>query len=81
MPADTDRNLLFGVLALQAGLLDSSQFAEVSHSRWAAQDIPLEDLLVERGLSDTLKTNPTSTTCSNEKSRNIRATLSQAWRP
>jgi tetratricopeptide (TPR) repeat protein len=50
MPAaDTDRNLLFGVLALQADLLDAARFAEAC-SAWASRkDIPLPDLLVERG--------------------------------
>jgi serine/threonine-protein kinase len=46
---DTDRNLLFGVLALQADLLDNDRFAEAC-SAWAARkDIPLADLLVQRG--------------------------------
>jgi serine/threonine-protein kinase len=44
-----DRNLLFGVLALQADLLDAARFAEAC-SAWAARkDTPLPDLLVERG--------------------------------
>jgi serine/threonine protein kinase len=44
-----DRNLLFGVLALQADLLDPARFAEAC-SAWAARkDTPLADLLVERG--------------------------------
>jgi serine/threonine protein kinase len=47
---DSDRNLLFGVLALQADLLTAVQFAEVC-SAWAGRkDTPLADLLVERGL-------------------------------
>jgi serine/threonine-protein kinase len=46
---DMDRNLLFGVLALQADLLDNNRFAEAC-SAWAARkDTPLADLLVERG--------------------------------
>jgi PAS domain S-box-containing protein len=46
---DTDRNLLFGVLALQADLLDNDQFAEAC-SAWAARkETPLADLLLERG--------------------------------
>jgi serine/threonine-protein kinase len=50
MSADADRNLLFGVLALQAGLLDARQFAEAC-SAWAGRrETPLADLLVERGL-------------------------------
>jgi serine/threonine protein kinase/Flp pilus assembly protein TadD len=45
----TDRNLLFGVLALQADFLDTRQFAAVC-SEWAGRkDTPLADLLVERG--------------------------------
>ena len=46
---DTDRNLLFGVLALQADLISEGQFAEAC-SAWAARkDAPLADLLVGRG--------------------------------
>jgi serine/threonine-protein kinase len=46
---NADRNLLFGVLALQADLLDNNQFAEAC-SAWAARkDTPLAELLVERG--------------------------------
>jgi tRNA A-37 threonylcarbamoyl transferase component Bud32 len=50
MPShDADLNLLFGVLALQADLLDAAQFAE-GCSAWAGhKDRPLADLLVERG--------------------------------
>ncbi len=44
-----DRNLLFGILALQADLLDPARFAEAC-SAWAARkDLPLADLLVQRG--------------------------------
>ncbi len=47
---DTDRNLLFGVLALHADLLTAVQFAEAC-SAWAGRkDVPLADLLVQRGL-------------------------------
>jgi serine/threonine-protein kinase len=51
MPTETtDRNLLFGVLALQADFLDAAQFAEAC-SAWAGRKgTPLADLLVERGL-------------------------------
>ncbi len=46
---DSDRNLLFGVLALQADLLDQARFVEAC-SAWAARkEVPLADLLVERG--------------------------------
>jgi tetratricopeptide (TPR) repeat protein/tRNA A-37 threonylcarbamoyl transferase component Bud32 len=45
----TDENLLFGVLALQADLLDAPRFAEAC-SAWAARkEGPLAELLVERG--------------------------------
>lgn len=47
--ANADRNLLFGVLALQADLITSDRFAEAC-SAWAARkETPLADLLVERG--------------------------------
>jgi hypothetical protein len=45
----TDRNLLFGVLALQADLLDAAQFAEACTAWSACKDKALADLLVERG--------------------------------
>ncbi len=46
---DADRNLLFGVLALQGELIDSNQFAEAC-SAWALRkDRPLADHLLERG--------------------------------
>src|SRR5262245_16013388 len=46
---DSDRNLLFGVLALQADMLTNDRFAEVC-SAWATRkEFPLADLLVERG--------------------------------
>src|SRR5947199_5289523 len=48
-PPDADRNLLFGVLALQADLIDAAQFAEAC-SAWAGRkDVPLADLLGQRG--------------------------------
>jgi hypothetical protein len=48
-PASADANLLFGVLTLQADLLDAQRFAEAC-SAWAARkDTALADLLVERG--------------------------------
>jgi serine/threonine-protein kinase len=43
-----DRNLLFGVLALQADLIDADQFVEVCAAWMARKDIPLAALLVER---------------------------------
>jgi serine/threonine protein kinase len=46
---DTDRNLLFGVLALQADLIDPQQFIEACVLWTGRKDVPLADLLVERG--------------------------------
>jgi hypothetical protein len=48
-PDYTDRNLLFGVLALQAALIDSQQFAEACASWATRRAVPLADVLVERG--------------------------------
>jgi PAS domain S-box-containing protein len=45
----TDRNLLFGVLVLQADLIDVPQFAEAC-TVWASRKtVPLSDVLIERG--------------------------------
>jgi serine/threonine-protein kinase len=46
---DADRNLLFGVLALQGDLIDAGQFAEACTSWAARKDRPLSDYLVDRG--------------------------------
>src|SRR5690348_3607871 len=46
---DADRNLLFGVLALQADLIDPARFAEACTAWSARKDTPLADLLAERG--------------------------------
>jgi PAS domain S-box-containing protein len=46
---DTDRNLLFGVLALQADLIDCRQFIDACLLWTSRKDVPLADLLVERG--------------------------------
>src|SRR5437868_5200298 len=50
MPTDhLDRHLLFGVLALQAGLLPAPQFVEAV-ALWATRkDTPLADVLVAQG--------------------------------
>jgi serine/threonine-protein kinase len=46
---DTDRNLLFAVLALQADLIDRERFIPAC-TLWAAhKDVPIADLLVEQG--------------------------------
>ena len=44
-----DRNLLFGVLALQADLIDAARFAEACTAWSARKDTSLATLLVERG--------------------------------
>ena len=50
---DTDRNLLFGVLALQADLLDNNQFAQACTLWSARKATPLAELLVQqRWLTD-----------------------------
>jgi PAS domain S-box-containing protein len=46
---DSDRNLLFGVLALQADLIDSVQFVEACTLWTTRKQAALADLLVERG--------------------------------
>lgn len=46
---DTDRNLLFGVLALQADLIDVSQFVEACTLWTTRKHVPLAQLLLERG--------------------------------
>jgi serine/threonine-protein kinase len=48
-PHSTDGNLLFGVLALQADLLDAPRFAEACAAWAGRKDISLADLLLERG--------------------------------
>ncbi len=50
--ADTDRNLLFAVLALQADLIDGKRFVQAC-TLWVAQkDRPIATLLVEQGWLD-----------------------------
>lgn len=50
MPSvEVDRNLLFGVLALQHGLLNASQFADVCSEWSAAKNRPLIETLVDSG--------------------------------
>jgi serine/threonine protein kinase len=46
---ETDRNLLFGVLALQAGLIDRDQFVEACTAWAARKESPLAALLADRG--------------------------------
>lgn len=46
---DTDRNLLFAVLALQADLIDANQLVEACMLWSARKNLPLADVLLERG--------------------------------
>lgn len=46
---NTDHNLLFGVIALQAELIDASQFVEACLLWTTRKKEPLADLLVEKG--------------------------------
>src|SRR5262245_49701704 len=46
---NVERNLLFGVLALQADLINNDQFAQACALWSARKNVPLADLLVEHG--------------------------------
>ena len=46
---NTDRNLLFGVLALQADVLDADQFIKACTLWTTRKQVPLPDLLIELG--------------------------------
>ena len=48
-PIDTDRNLLFGVLALQADLIDSRQFIDACTLWTTRKHVPLADVLLQNG--------------------------------
>jgi PAS domain S-box-containing protein len=48
-PIDVDRNLLFGVMALQAGLIDSRKFIDACTLWTTGKDVALADLLVQNG--------------------------------
>jgi hypothetical protein len=48
---DTDRNLLFGLLALQADLIDTTQLMEACTDWVARNDVPLADILTEPGVT------------------------------
>src|SRR5262245_57595411 len=45
----SDLNLMFGVLALQADLLDQARFVEACSLGASRKDTPMADMLVERG--------------------------------
>lgn len=46
---NTDRNLLFGVLALQTDLIESPQFTDACAAWAARKNTTLADILIERG--------------------------------
>ena len=46
---DTDRNLLFGVIALQTDLIDSQQFIDACAIWTNRKNVSLANLLMERG--------------------------------
>ena len=46
---DTDKNLLFGVLALQVDLINANQFAQACTHWTVRKDVPLADILIELG--------------------------------
>src|SRR5262245_3437277 len=48
-PVDTDRNLLFGVLALQLDVIDRDSLISACLAWTARQDTPLADFLVSQG--------------------------------
>ena len=50
--APADRNLLFGLLALQSGLATRDQLIEAMHAWMLERDTPLGDLLCRRGVLD-----------------------------
>src|SRR5262245_27135524 len=53
MATDADRHLLFGLLALQVGLIDQTQLVAAFHAWTRAKDRPLADHLVDLGALDT----------------------------
>jgi hypothetical protein len=46
---DTERNLLFGLLAVQLELIDHWQFIEACTARASRKDVSVADILLERG--------------------------------
>jgi hypothetical protein len=45
---DTDRNLLFAVLALQADVLDAERFRQSLHALTSRKQVPVADLRESR---------------------------------
>jgi hypothetical protein len=50
---DTSRDLLFGLLALQNGLINQAQLMTAFHAWTQAKDRPMADILAEQGALDT----------------------------
>ena len=48
--SDTDRNLLFGVLAMQLDLIDARQFADACSAWSLRKQTALAEVLAEHGL-------------------------------
>jgi tetratricopeptide (TPR) repeat protein len=81
---DTDRNLLFAVLALQADLIDRGQFIEACTLWSAHKDVPIENLLVERGWLTTAGKNLVEQLCHLKMSKHggdAHASLVEVARP
>src|SRR5215471_5115313 len=51
-PADPSRDLLFGLLALQTGLINQAQLVAAFHARTQARDRPMAEILAEQGALD-----------------------------
>jgi serine/threonine protein kinase/tetratricopeptide (TPR) repeat protein len=52
-PTDPARDLLFGLLALQTGLISQAQLVAAFHSWTQARDRPMAEILAEQGALDT----------------------------
>ncbi len=48
-PIDPSRDLLFGLLALQTGLINQEQLVAAFHAWTQARDCPMAEILAERG--------------------------------
>jgi hypothetical protein len=52
-PIDPSRDLLFGLLALQTGLIDQTQLVAAFHAWTQARDRPMAEILAEHGATST----------------------------
>ena len=78
---DTDRNLLFGLLALQNGLIDQAQLVAAFQAWTLEKARPLAEHLVARGDLDADRSQPQSRRWSRGTSRSMAATPRRAWPP